>query len=98
MRLAWVVAIVTDALQIGVMPLFAPGGMSPADSVLDAVTAVILVKLIGWHWAFLPSFFAELVPGMDLFPTWTAAMFYVTHKQVRSAEPEILPPEPRVRA
>jgi hypothetical protein len=97
LRLAWLVAIFTDALQIGLTPMFAEGAFSPADTVLDVITATILVRLIGWHWAFLPSFFAELVPGFDLFPTWTAAVFYVTQKQVRSGEPEILPPEPVTR-
>lgn len=92
-RLAWLVAIVVDAIQIGAFPFFAAGGVSPADTVLDAVAAVILVRLLGWHWAFLPSFFAELVPGFDLFPTWTAAVFFAT-RNLGSPEPEILPPDP----
>jgi hypothetical protein len=49
---------------------------------------------LGWHWAFLPTLAAELIPGLDLFPTWTAAVFFVTRQQVRSDEPEILPPGP----
>ncbi len=93
-RLAWLVAIVVDAIQIGALPLFAPGGMSPADVLLDAVAAVILIRLLGWHWAFLPTLTAELIPGFDLFPTWTAAVYFVTRQQVRSTEPEILPPGP----
>jgi hypothetical protein len=93
-RLAWLVAIATDAIQIFAFPLFAAGGVSPADGLLDAVAAVILIQLLGWHWAFLPTIAAELVPGLDLFPTWTAAVFFVTHQQVRSGEPEILPPGP----
>jgi hypothetical protein len=97
MRLAWVIAIIADVLQIGVIPMFAEGAFSPADSVLDVITAAILIRLIGWNWAFLPSFFAELIPGFDLFPTWTAAMFYITQKQVRTEGPEILPPDPAMR-
>jgi len=93
-RLAWLVAIVADALQIVAFPFFVEGGVSPADSVLDLAVATILTKLLGWHWAFLPSLFAELVPGLDLFPTWTAAVFFVTRHQVQSGEPEILPPGP----
>jgi hypothetical protein len=50
------------------------------------------------HWAFLPTLLAELAPGFDLFPTWTAAVFYVTRQRVRSEEPEILPPGARSRA
>lgn len=93
-RLAWLVAIVADAIQIGAMPLFAGGAVSPADTVLDMIAGFILIRLLGWHWAFLPSFLAELVPGFDLFPTWTAAVFYVSRQKARSDEPEILPPGP----
>lgn len=93
-RLAWLVAIVVDAIQIVAMPLFVAGGLSPVDVVLDAVAAVVLIELLGWHWAFLPTIAAELVPGFDLFPTWTAAVFFVTRQRVHSGEPEILPPGP----
>jgi hypothetical protein len=96
-RMAWLVAIAADALQILAFPFFAEGGVSPADTVLDIAVAAILTKLLGWHWAFLPTLAAELVPGLDLFPTWTAAVFFVTRQRVRPAlqeEPEILPPGP----
>jgi hypothetical protein len=62
-RLAWLVAIAADAIQIGALPLFAAGGLSPADALLDLGVAAILIRLLGWHWAFLPALLAELVPG-----------------------------------
>jgi hypothetical protein len=93
-RLAWMIAILADAVQIGAMPLFAAGAVSPADTVLDILVAALLIRLLGWHWAFLPSLAAELLPGFDLFPTWTAAVFFVTRAQVKPGEPEILPPGP----
>jgi len=93
-RKAWFVAIMADAIQIVGFPLFFAGGISPADVMLDLITAAILSKILGWHWAFLPTFAAELVPGFDLFPTWTAAVFFVTRTQVRTIEPEILRPGP----
>jgi len=93
-RLAWLVAIAVDAIQIGFLPLFAAGGLSPADVALDVLAVLVLVELLGWHWAFLPTIGAELVPGFDLFPTWTAAVFFVTRARVHSGEPEILPPGP----
>jgi hypothetical protein len=91
-RLAWLVAVAADALQIGGLPFFAPGALSPADTVLDVVVAAVLIRLLGFHWAFLPSLMAELMPGFDLFPTWTAAVFFVTRQQMHPSEPEILPP------
>src|SRR2546430_13011123 len=81
-RLAWLVALAADAIQIVALPLFAPGGFSPADTLLDLVVAGTLLRLLGWHWAFLPTFAAELVPGLDLFPTWTAAIFFATRQQI----------------
>ncbi len=39
-----------------------------------------LVKLLGWHWEFLPAFGAELVPGVDLVPFWTLAVASVYRK------------------
>ncbi|HME36272.1 MAG TPA: hypothetical protein VKF84_13635 [Candidatus Sulfotelmatobacter sp.] len=92
-RLAWMVAIGADALQLAVTPLFAEGALSPADAVLDALVAVVLVRLLGWHWAFLPTLMVEALPGADLFPTWTAAVFFVTRQMHSSGEPIILPPE-----
>jgi hypothetical protein len=89
-RKAWFVAIIADAIQIVGFPLFAEGGLSPADSVLDLAVAAILTRLLGWHWAFLPTMAAELVPGLDLFPTWTTAVFFVTRNAATSTEPEIL--------
>ena len=85
-RMAWTVAIAADAIQIIVLPLFAFGGLSPADTAVDIAAAAILSSLIGWHWAFIPTLVAELIPGLDLFPTWTAAVAYVTWQRPRSKE------------
>ncbi len=103
-RQAWAVAIAADALQIIAFPLFAEGAVSPADSLLDVIVGFLMIRLLGWHWAFLPSAAAKLIPGADLFPTWTAAVWFVTRKQVSEhsssnpnpnpGEPEILPPGP----
>jgi len=92
-RLAWVVALGADTLQLAVFPLFVEGALSPVDAVLDAVVAVVLIRLLGWHWAFLPTLMIEALPGADLFPTWTAAVFFVTRQLHRPGEPVILPPE-----
>jgi hypothetical protein len=37
---------------------------------------------------------AEMLPGFDLFPTWTAAVYFVTRGEIKAGEPEILPPGP----
>ena len=79
-RIAMVVAMAADTLQIFVFPLFAEGALSPADDVLDIAVAAVLINLLGWHWEFLPAFLAELVPGVDLVPFWTLAVVNVYRK------------------
>ena len=96
-RKAWFVAIMADAIQLVGMPLFVEGGFSPLDTALDVIVGGILIKLLGWHWAFLPTFAAELVPGLDLFPTWTAAVFFATRQLNSAPEPEVIDQGPRRR-
>jgi hypothetical protein len=79
------IAIAADLLQIAVLPAFSEGGVSPLDAGLDLAVAALLTGLVGWHWAFLPSFAAELVPLVDLVPTWTAAVFIATRGSRRRA-------------
>jgi hypothetical protein len=84
-RTAMMLAIVADALQIVVFPLFVEGALSPADDILDFGIAAMLVRLLGWHWEFLPSFLAKLVPGVDLVPFWTMAVANVYRKSKQMA-------------
>jgi hypothetical protein len=79
-----VLAILADALQLVFLPLFVEGAESPADDVLDLGVGAALVGLLGWHWEFLPSVIAKLVPGVDLVPFWTIAVanVYRRSKQI----------------
>ena len=77
-RLAWIVALIADGIQILLLPFFIAGALSPVTVLVDFVVAFTMTRLLGWHWAFLPTVVAELFPGFDLFPTWTAAVLYVT--------------------
>ena len=83
-----VLAVVADALQIVVFPLFVEGALSPADDLLDLGVAAVLVNLLGWHWEFLPSFLGKLLPGVDLVPLWTMAVANVYRKSKRIAVTE----------
>ena len=60
--MAWAIAIAADVLQIVAFPFFVEGGMSPADSVLDLIVAFVMIRLLGWHWAFLPYVGGETHP------------------------------------
>lgn len=82
-REAMILAIVADALQIVIFPFFVAGAMSPAEDVLDLGVGALMIHLLGFHWEFLPSFLAKLVPGVDLVPFWTLAVANVYRKSKR---------------
>jgi len=84
-RVALMVAVLADALQLIVFPFFIEGAESPADDVLDCGVAGLMIWLLGWHWEFLPSVLAKLVPGVDLVPFWTLAVANVYRKAKRKA-------------
>lgn len=80
LRIAMVLAIVADILQFAVFPFVIEGGASPADDILDLSIGGLLTYLLGWHWEFLPSFAAKLIPGVEFVPLWTLAVANVYRK------------------
>lgn len=82
---AMALAVVADALQLIVFPFFVEGAASPVDDILDFVVGAVLVRLLGWHWEFLPSVLGKLVPGVDLVPFWTLAVANVYRKSRKIA-------------
>ncbi len=64
-RRALLIALLSDALGFGVV-LF-----PPAQWILDAVTAVALVIVLGFRWKLLMAMAVEVVPAIQLFPAWT---------------------------
>jgi hypothetical protein len=96
-RTALVIAILADALQIVLSPVFVEGAFSPLDDLLDIAVAWMLIRLLGWHWAFLPSFVAKVLPGVDLVPTWTIAVLVATRgtpREQAKIEPPIIEGRP----
>lgn len=80
-RVARIVATAADLLQVLLLPAFFPGAFSIANDVIDVLVAAVLLRIVGWHWSFVPTFVVELVPIVDLVPTWTAAVFLATRGQ-----------------
>jgi hypothetical protein len=95
-RSAMLLAIAADALQLVVFPLFVAGALSPADDLLDLGVGAVMVHLLGWHWEFLPSFLAKLIPGVDLVPFWTLAVANVYRKAKRIADAQTTEHRPQV--
>jgi hypothetical protein len=84
-KAAMMLAVAADALQIIILPMFVEGAMSPADDLLDLGIGAVMVNLLGWHWEFLPTFAAKLVPGVDLVPFWSLAVANVYRKAKNAA-------------
>jgi hypothetical protein len=71
-RIALVVAGLADVTQMALAPAFAEGALSPLDAALDVMVAAILFLTLGRRKGIALALGLELVPGMALFPTWTA--------------------------
>ncbi len=79
-------AIVADLLQLVLFPVFIEGFASVLNDVLDVVVAIIMVRLVGWHIAFVPAFVVEALPVGDLAPTWTLAVYLATRSKMTALE------------
>jgi hypothetical protein len=65
MRWALLIALVSDALGFGVV-LY-----PPLQWLLDALTAVALLLVLGFRWPLLIALAVEVIPAIELFPAWT---------------------------
>src|SRR5450756_3166900 len=72
-RIGSAVAIIADALQLVLFPLFVEGFSSVLNDVLDVVVCAVLLRLIGWNPVFLPTFVVEMLPFGCLLYTSDAA-------------------------
>jgi hypothetical protein len=92
-RIALGIAAVADLVQLGLAPLFAEGALSPLDDVLDVVVAVALTLTLGWRWRTALALALELIPGVALFPSWTAVVATLPAAAPEAeAQPAALPP------
>ena len=91
--LAFAVAIIADVIQFPITAVEATGFFSIpgelADFVLDCFVMVATCLLLGFHWALLPTLLVEVIPGLELLPTWTACVAFVVwqRKKERAAPP-----------
>jgi hypothetical protein len=69
---ARLVAVTADVLQLAILPA------APLVEALDVAVAMLLIGLLGWHWAFLPSIVVEAIPFVGAVPTWTASVLFAT--------------------
>jgi hypothetical protein len=97
-KAALVIAGLADLVQLGFFPVFGEGVLSIPDDVLDVVIAVVLFALLGFKLRILLALAIELVPGVALFPSWTAVVATLPTAEVKKIRTEIVekrtPPTP----
>jgi hypothetical protein len=89
-RLAYALAVTTDAVQF----LLGPIGWAGVDEVLDVAATILIGRLLGFHPLLLPTFILELLPVADLLPSWTACVALVIGLRRRQAIGTPPPPGP----
>ena len=80
---ALAVAVGADAAQL----LLGPLGWSFADEVVDLAAMVFTIWCLGFHVLLLPTFVIEVLPVVDMLPTWTGCVGLVVarrRQQVRT--------------
>jgi hypothetical protein len=84
-RLAYVVAVTSDVLQL----LLGPLGWAFADELLDVAAMILISRTIGFHPLLLPTFALEFLPVTDLLPTWTGcvALVLLLRRKQQAASP-----------
>jgi hypothetical protein len=85
---AYAIAICADLIQIWLVPLLSFD--FPLDGFIDVVVCVMLTWLIGFHVAFLPSFFIKLIPLVEIAPTWTIAVL-IASRRLRAPVADVPP-------
>jgi hypothetical protein len=95
--LALTIAGIADMIQLLVIPAFIEGAASPLNDIVDVLTALLLTAVCGFKWQFVFAFFMELIPGLDLLPTWSAVALLIPSRPndlivTRTASPT--PPHP----
>ncbi|MHB1767053.1 MAG: hypothetical protein ACYCUV_04285 [Phycisphaerae bacterium] len=73
--LALGVAMFNDVLRLACGGLI--GFIDPMDDLADAVTAMALAAILGFQWPMVFACIAEAIPGVAVFPTWTAFVLLV---------------------
>ena len=89
---AFTVAVVTDAIQLGLGPV----GWAFADESLDVIAMVLTCAALGFHMLLLPTFVIEFIPVADMLPTWTGCVGAVV--MLRKRAQSRLPPTVQVTA
>ena len=81
-RIAWALAICVDLAQALAAATELSGPLHLAiNAGVDVVVMLLMWRLLGFSMLFIPSFVVELLPMVDIAPTWSLAVFAITRMQ-----------------
>jgi len=91
---AFAVAVVADLLELPITAAEATVLGAPASELgagfVDIIVFGIMTRLLGFHWIFLPTFVVEVIPGLDMLPTWVGSVcFVVWQRKKKDARPPL---------
>ena len=81
-RMALLVAVISDAIGFGL------GLIPPIQWVVDGITVLVLLRVLGFSWPLLIALAVEAVPVLEIFPTWTLVVLVMAGTEGRSKHPQ----------
>ena len=79
MVVAVCLALAADIVQLAAGPL----GWAFFDEVVDVITMLIMMRLLGFHWLLLPTFVVEFIPFADMLPSWTGCVLLLVRTRLK---------------
>ena len=76
--MALLVAVISDAIGFGL------GLIPPIQWVVDGITVLVLLRVLGFSWPLLIALAVEAVPVLEIFPTWTLVVLVMAGTEGRS--------------
>jgi hypothetical protein len=94
--IAYVVAIAADLIEFPLTAIELTVIGAPVAEfiafIIDAFVFGVMFKLLGFHWMFLPSFCVEVIPGLDMLPTWVGCVWFVVRQRKKEQNFNPTPP------
>ena len=84
---ALAVGVVADFLQAVLLPL----EWMFVQQIVDVIAMGLTMWLLGFHLLLLPTFVVELIPVMDMLPTWTGCVIAVIALRKRAQRGTVPP-------
>ncbi|HET6348047.1 MAG TPA: hypothetical protein VFH88_03090 [Candidatus Krumholzibacteria bacterium] len=83
---AFIVAVVSDVVSYFISFTFFP------QIGVDAATAFVIWSVLGWRRVWLVALFAESIPGVSMFPTWTLVVLALKGRGMIGKKNRPMPP------